>query len=249
MTATVWIVALVALAVGAWPRGRPGVLGRGTGMREGGADGVPIGLAIPSTLASVRGLLAREVRFRPVRRGWVADFAELAAVGLDSGLPSDEAARLACAVGGLPAHPALQALAVQLADGAVRGEGVGDRLAEVARGDSDLTFLAAAWQLTDEFGVPAAPAARAAAGVLRDRASAEDRRTVLAAGPRASMWLLTLLPLSGPLVAVLLGLPVSEVYASPAAVLATGVGLALTGAGWLWSRALLRRSQRPAAVT
>ncbi|WP_404380257.1 hypothetical protein LL946_10140 [Knoellia locipacati] len=249
MSESVWIVVgLVVLAVWAWPRGRPRAAGGGPHRGDAGSDGEPVEPPGAVALAAVRKVLAREVRFRRVRRGWVADFAELAAVGLDSGLPPDEAARLACAVGASSAHPGLQALAARLADGAATGESVGSGLAEVAQGDSDLTFLAAAWRLTDEFGVPAAPAARAAAEVLRDRAAADDRRTVLAAGPRASMWLLTLLPLSGPVVAVLLGLPVGEVYTGTAAVVATAGGLTLTGTGWLWCRALLRRSLRPAGV-
>ena len=119
---------------------------------------------------------------------------------------------------------------------------------EAADGDSDLAFLAAAWQLTDEFGVAAAPAARASAAVLRERAASDDRRTVLAAGPRASMWLLTLLPLCGPLVAVVLGLPVGDVYGSPPALAAATVGLGLTALGWFWSRTVLRRALRPSEI-
>ncbi|GAA4118889.1 hypothetical protein GCM10022415_18390 [Knoellia locipacati] len=188
------------------------------------------------------------MRFGRARRGWVADFAELAAVGLDAGLPSAEAARLACTVGATSSDPGPRLLAARLAEVDALGGGVGGCLADEAPGDPDLTFLAAAWQLTDEFGVAAAPAARTAAEVLRERAAAEDRRTVLAAGPRASMWLLTLLPLSGPLVAVLLGLPVTEVYGGVAALGATAVGCVLTGVGWLWSRALVRRALRPAEV-
>ena len=72
---------------------------------------------------------------------------------------------------------------------------------------------------------------------------------MLAAGPRASMWLLTLLPLTGPLVAVVLGLPVVEVYGSATAGAAALVGLCLTGSGWLWSRRLLGRALRPAVVS
>ena len=62
------------------------------------------------------------------------------------------------------------------------------------------------------------------------------------------MWLLTLLPLGGPVVGVLLGLPVGEVYSRPAALASTALGGALTVLGWLWSRALLRRAARPAEL-
>lgn len=244
---TVVAAALVALAVVLWPRGRlrstQGWVGLGpAGMGEPGRGGATSGLT------RVRLLLRREVRFGRTRRGWVADFAELAAVGLDAGLPSAEAARLACTVGAASSNPGPRLLAERLAEVDALGGGVGSSLADEARGDADLTFLAAAWQLTDEFGVAAAPAARTAAEVLRERAAADDRRTVLAAGPRASMWLLTVLPLSGPLVAVLLGLPVTDVYGGVAALVATAVGCVLTGVGWLWSRGLVRRALRPAEV-
>ena len=82
----------------------------------------------------------------------------------------------------------------------------------------------------------------------RGQVAGDDRRVLLAAGPRASMWLLTVLPLSGPLVAVLLGLPLAEVYGSAPAMVAAAVGLVLTCLGWSWSRALLRRALRPALV-
>lgn len=236
---------LVALAVLLWPSNRPSAW-------TSGAVGVAPSRDGSSVVGCLRALLAREVRFGRARRGgrgWVADFAELAAVGLDAGLPSAEAARLACAVEGTAGHPEAGALSARLAAAEAAGGGIGDCLARAAEGDRDLAFLSAAWQLTDEFGVAAAPAARTAAEVLRERSASEDRRAVLAAGPRASMWLLTLLPLSGPVVAMLLGLPVAEVYGSGPALVAAGVGLALTAGGWLWSRTLLRRALRPAEVT
>ncbi|CAN7201060.1 type II secretion system F family protein [Knoellia sp. LjRoot47] len=251
---TVLVVSLVVLAVVLWPRGRPVV--RSASSRAGSAGG-PDASGGPVYAASdggarafgrMRLLLGREVRFGRARRGWVADFAELAAVGLDAGLPSAEAARLACTVGEGASRREMGHLADRLAEVDARGDGVGSCLAEEARGDPDLRFLAAAWQLTDEFGIAAAPAARTSADVLRERAAADDRRTVLAAGPRASMWLLTVLPLSGPMVTVLLGLPVTDVYGGPAPLVAAAVGCLLTGVGWLWSRRLVRRALRPAEI-
>ena len=231
-------------------------VGGGSGLAAGGPDaGVAAGVIrgpVDSTRDSspgewARRALRREVRLGRGRQAWTADFAELAAVGLDAGLPSAQAAVLACAVGA-STHPEMQALAQRLVAVEAEGGAVGDCLARSADDDPDLRFLAAAWRLTDEFGVAAAPAARTAAGVLREREAADERRTVLAAGPRASMWLLTLLPLSGPAVALLLGLPVDEVYGRAAALASALTGLLLTGAGWLWSRRLLGRAVRPARV-
>jgi len=180
----------------------------------------------------------------------VADFAELSAVGLDAGLPAAEAARLACDVGGSAAtRTEFAKLGQQISAAQEQGGSIGECLRQASEGDRDLAFLAAAWQLSDEFGVAAAPAARESAAVLRERAAGDDRRTVLAAGPRASMWLLTLLPLSGPAVALVLGLPVGEVYGSSVALVAAVCGLLLTGLGWVWSRTVLHRALRPAEIS
>lgn len=262
---TALLIALLVLVILLWPRGRPGSswgrgrdtgLGAGLGMGAGAGHGLggvagadaerrPVALS-----TKVREVLSREVRFGHARRGWVADFAELSAVGLDVGLPASEAARLACEVGGSAAPGAeFTGLGVLIADAQEHGGGVGRCLRQAAEGDRDLAFLAAAWQLTDEFGVAAAPAARVSAAVLRERAASDDRRTVLAAGPRASMWLLTLLPLSGPLVAVVLGLPVGAVYGTTPSLVAAAVGLGLTVLGWLWSRTVLCRALRPSEIS
>jgi len=246
---TLLVVTLLVAAILVWPRGRP--LRRPARSRVTLAHlGTHGGSSSSSGWSSwVRALLAREVRRGRRRRGWVADFAELSAVGLDAGLPAAEAARLACDVGGSAAtRPEFATLGEQITVAQEHGSPIGHCLSRVAEGDRDLAFLAAAWSLTDEFGVAAAPAARASAAVLRERAASEDRRTVLAAGPRASMWLLTLLPLSGPLVAMVLGLPVGDVYGSAASLVAAVGGLLLTGLGWLWSRTVLRRALRPAEV-
>lgn len=241
---TLLVVTLLVTAILLWPRGRAPMPGPRTAL------GHPSAMTSTSPASRLRQLLAREVRFGRGRRGWVADFAELSAVGLDAGLPAAEAARLACDVGGSAATGSeFAALGEQISAAQARGGSVGECLVRAAEGDRDLAFLAAAWQLTDEFGVAAAPAARSSAAVLRERASSEDRRTVLAAGPRASMWLLTLLPLSGPLVALVLGLPVGQVYGSAASLVAAVGGLCLTALGWFWSRAVLRRALRPAEVS
>ncbi|WP_353952476.1 hypothetical protein V6K52_03255 [Knoellia sp. S7-12] len=248
---TLLVVCLLVTAILVWPRGRPvtrSLLGSSAMGR--GVDGSAAERRPDAVSSRLRRLLAREVSFGRRRRGWVADFAELSAVGLDAGLPGAEAARLACEVGGSAAtRTEFAALGEQISATQVRGRSVGECLSRAAEGDRDLAFLAAAWQLTDEFGVAAAPAARASAAVLRERAASDDRRTVLAAGPRASMWLLTLLPLSGPLVALVLGLPVGDVYGSNASLAAAFGGLCLTAIGWFWSRTVLRRALRPAEVS
>ncbi len=183
--------------------------------------------------------------------GWVAEFAELSAVGLEAGLAPSEAARLALHPGHGSAldDPAFDALDQTLRDAAQRGTGLGAAVAEAVRHCHDagtpLRFLAQAWSLTDDLGAPSGSATRTAARVLRDRDAAEARRRVVLAGPRASMWLLSLLPAAGPVVGAILGIPVARLYGSSAALASTGAGVVLTAAGWAWSRAILARARRP----
>jgi len=238
---TLVLAALSALAVALWPRGRPRPAPPAHGRKT----------EVESTTclrARIRQLWSAEVRVGRAGPGWVAEFAELSAVGLDAGLPGVEAARLACAVGA-GSSVRMRGIGELISSTEANGGQLGDALRDAARGDQDLAFLAAAWRLSEEFGVASAPAARLTAEVLRERGASAERRMVLAAGPRASMWLLTLLPLTGPLVALLLGLPVSEVYGNGAAGAAALVGLGLTGLGWVWSRRLLSRALRPAVVS
>jgi tight adherence protein B len=191
----------------------------------------------------------------------VAELGELSALGLRAGLPPADAAALACEVAAerAPADRPTPWAAVADAVTSARREGtsVGAALGEVARtsavgraaGADELVFLATAWRLSEETGAPAAPAAAGAAAVVRGRVRASDRRAALVAGPRASMTLLTALPLAGPLLAVLIGLPVTSVYGSGPVAVVAGSGLLLTGAGWWWARTMLRRALRGTPLT
>jgi hypothetical protein len=59
------------------------------------------------------------------------------------------------------------------------------------------------------------------------------------------MRLLSALPLVGPLAGTLVGLGPDRLYASVASKVLALTGVALTVAGWLWARRLLRRASRP----
>ena len=108
----------------------------------------------------------------------------------------------------------------------------------------DLRVLEAAWHLTEEAGAASSVVTAAAAESIRARRAATDRAGVVAAGPRASMWLLSALPVAGPLAALLVGLTPGQLYGTGPAQAAAAVGLLLTALGWSWSRGLLRRALR-----
>lgn len=245
---TAVLAVLCALAVALWPRRAVVSVGGLPVVGSESEPGAPGRGEAGGLHHRARGRWAAEVRLGRAETGWVAEFAELSAVGLDAGLPGVDAARLACAVGAASSVQMREVGALIAATEAAGGQ-VGDALRRASGEHDDLAFLAAAWRLSEEFGAASAPAARLSARVLRERSASAERRTVLAAGPRASMWLLTLLPLSGPLVAMLLGLPVTQVYGSGAAGVAAAAGLGGTALGWVWSRRLLGRALRPAVVT
>ncbi|MBP6996518.1 MAG: type II secretion system F family protein [Phycicoccus sp.] len=106
----------------------------------------------------------------------------------------------------------------------------------------ELAFVLAAAALSARSGAPLSAALRLAAEVTRAEESARERQAVLMAGPRASMMLLTLLPLAGPLLAWSLGW---DPFAQSAAIyVLIGLGGVLTLLGWLWSRRLVRGAGR-----
>ncbi|MGG5259732.1 hypothetical protein [Phycicoccus avicenniae] len=234
------VVLLLVAAVVLWPPGAP--------------DPDPVGAALPAFPRGARsgwsGWGLR--RAGPGRRGepeWVAELAELTAVGLRAGLGLGGAAAVAAG------SPAVRAgapwLAERLAPAAVDGSGVAGCLAEpppdVARAHrADLEVLGRAWRLSEDAGVAASRTTAGAAAAIRGRVAARERVGAALAGPRASMALLTALPLAGPFVGLLLGVSPSALYGSVPARAAAVLGVLLTVAGWAWGRRLVRRSLRPA---
>lgn len=242
------VAALVAMVL--WPGRRAASFDRAADQGRPRRPGRGPRRGLPSWMAVAR-------RGGAVGEGeWVAEFAELAALALDAGLPPGEATGLAADVVGPDAVGTSGKAMEEAVVAGMAGVSVGAALRRAAQTNSGrrspagepLGFLGAAWLLSDDLGAPAASAARVCATVLRERAAAEANRRVVAAGPRASMWLLTALPLCGPLVGVLLGMPVTRLYGRPAAVLSVALGVVLTAIGWAWARAILRRALQPRTV-
>jgi tight adherence protein B len=189
----------------------------------------------------------------------VADLAEVVAVGLDAGLDLHRAVlaaslappvvdrapwlhpRVAAALDGGRGVASCLGASVQPRDGP-RSRG-GPRPA-----DTGLEVLARAWRLSEEVGAAASAATSAAAAVLRSRAADRRRAATLVAGPRASMWLLTALPVLGPVLGLLAGVGPGRLYESPLARASAVVGVVLAALGWLWAALLLHRAQRAGTV-
>jgi tight adherence protein B len=236
--AVLMAAALVALSVALWPT-RP--------LSGSTADAVRAHQPLADRLGTRwRAVLAG--RPGPRRRHpWVADLAEVTAVGLDAGLDLASAALVAAR------SPSIAAAAPWLGAHLTASVEAGHGVAVIRHGEADLTaqeqldlaVLEAAWRLAEEAGAATAVVTAAAARSIRDQHAAADRVSVVAAGPRASMWLLSALPVAGPAAAVLVGIGPGRLYATDAARLSALAGVLLTATGWWWSRGLLRRAQRP----
>lgn len=186
-------------------------------------------------------LLRRRGRLDPAA---IAEVVELVSAPLRAGSSPADAMAIAASV--TAQSSPLRPLLDELAAAAAAGEHLGPIWSARAEhsGVPGLGLLATAWTLTEELGAPLSGSTAVVAGVLREQESAQRRLATATAGPRASMVLLTLLPLSGPAVGAVLGVAPADLYRGPAGASAAA-GLALAALGWGWSRALLRRALRP----
>ncbi|HZB68659.1 MAG TPA: hypothetical protein VE503_14690, partial [Ornithinibacter sp.] len=177
----------------------------------------PVGWpAVRSASAWPGHLLGRRARRRRDGIDWVADFAEVVAVGLEAGLDLASAAlasaRSPTVVSGAPW------LASRIEASLAEGGGVTPALrgsVDAPGADpADLALLVAAWELSEAVGASASAVTAAAAAAVRDRRAARERTAAVVAGPRASMWLLTALPLAGPGAGALVGVAPTSLYGS-----------------------------------
>ena len=241
MTALLLVLACVLL----WPRAAAAPVGTSSGS--------PVAGLRPGVGWRARGTsIGRVGRRREPPPGAVADALEVMAAALGAGLPPAEALALIARQPGV--HPGLRPLLGDALEAAAQGQPLAPiwrRHAETGaagRGGS-LDLAAGAWAVSEESGASLAPALDAAARVLRDAEGAAARVSAAAAGSRATMVLLTALPLAGPFAGLAFGVPPSELYlGSPITVLALAIGLVLEAAGWWSCRILLRRATRPAVV-
>lgn len=133
-------------------------------------------------------------------------------------------------------------LAARLVDAAGAGLSWGEVWAEEAQRHCSppLRVLAQAWSLSEQAGAPLAVTSESVARMLRASLARRRRLAAALAGPRATMRLLTLLPLAGPVLALSVGADLGVVYGSAAAQASVAAGLALVAAGRLWVSAMVR---------
>ncbi len=252
-----------------WPTGDPGLAvadqrragsGQGWAARAVGADplargwrGRPVG---PHRLLGPVGALASRMR-RLALRSWTRRrgddtvagdtllVLDLLAAALSAGAEPQRAVALTAAQ--LPASSVVRAALTANAADPSRLPQMWRALARQGR-VPELEVLAQAWRLSWQAGVPLGAAVERSAAQLREGVAFRGRVQVALAGPRATMWVLTGLPLLGPPVGWALGVdPVRLYWSSPISRAACCVGLVLLAAGWLWCRSLVARVDRPRA--
>lgn len=246
----VLVLGLVVASVTLWPAagGRMPTRGRlvpPDHPRRGDARGNRGGRATrDGARASPRGRRGRRERARGLAlEAALAELVAAIAAPLRAGVAPSVA--LAAAEPGWADDPALAPLLRELVD-ATRA---GTSAAAVwlhhadAHGSADLQFVGQAWALSERTGAPLADALASGEEVLRARARGRDRVASAAAGPRASMAVLCLLPASGPLVGAAVGVgPRSLYFSSPVATASLVLGLVLAAGAWWWSRRILGRA-------
>lgn len=232
MTGVVVCALLAVAAVLAWPRA-------GTPLPSWSPD-----VTDPAGRVAWSGRLlgSRSRRGRRSRDEALGELLALVAGPLRSGAPA--AVALDAARSALGPGP-LDGLVADLVSTGRRAEPLApvwsrwaDRL-----GSDELRFVARAWALTEDTGAPLADALDTSLDVVRARRRASDRVASAAAGPRASMLVLLLLPLSGPLVGLACGIGPRTLYlSSPAATGSLLVGVVLAGLARWWSARILAKA-------
>jgi tight adherence protein B len=169
---------------------------------------------------------------------------EAIAPALEAGMAPASALRIAAdARSGTGRPDPLTAVARAMSAAAADGATLGPLWREAAEsaGSAELLLLAQAWSLTEDMGAPLAQAVRTTTGMLEARIAHERRLAAAVAGAKATVKVLTVLPIGGPLLALVLGIGPAELYGGSR--LSQGslvLGLCLAGIGRWWVRRMVR---------
>lgn len=255
---SVLVAALLAVAVLVWPTRRGTALALAASLTTRRADPRPGDTGSETDWSGRRRAAGRRLVERLVRRPDRASPEQVLALldglgpALSAGLAPAEALRLQVQVtledgrAGPPQGPSRWH--AQLADLGARardGEPLGPSWRELARAhrSPELLLLAQAWGLSERLGSPLAEAVGVTTELVREGQRSVRRVQAASAGARATMNLLTVLPLGGVGVAALLGLSPLTLYTqSTLALVSLGLGLVLLGAGRVMVRRMVRRS-------
>jgi tight adherence protein B len=178
---------------------------------------------------------------------------EAVAPALEAGMAPAAALRIAAEARSGSGRPdPMSVLAGDLASSAAQGAVLGPLWREAAElaGSAELRVLSQAWSLTEDMGVPLAQAVRTTAGLLEARIAHERRLAAAVAGAKATVNVLTVLPVAGPLLGLVLGIGPGELYASSWLTQGSLVmGLSLAGIGRWWVHRMVRAVARGPVIS
>ncbi|MFX0538509.1 type II secretion system F family protein [Ornithinimicrobium sp. Y1847] len=179
---------------------------------------------------------------------WEVHLLDALAAGLEAGLPTDRALRVALE-SSIGADEDLRPAWSDLLRAVDLGQPLGPAWARLARRErsSTLAALARAWAVASASGAPLASAVRAGAASARERHRVLRSVQVAVAGARASAMVLTLLPVAGVGLAAVLGIMPTELYSTPIALASAGFGLFLLAGGYLVVDRMVAAVRRRAA--
>ena len=173
------------------------------------------------------------------------------APAVEAGVPPPVAVATAASVAARTAES--PQMAVELADlGAVATTGAplaATWAALAARHpDAGLEPVARAWALSDRVGCGLSDALSTAVATMREQEDHRRRVAAATAGPRATMQLLTLLPVAGIGISAFIGVDPIRLYTGRPGLIALLLGLALLWAGRRMIRTMIARSCAPGAL-
>lgn len=171
------------------------------------------------------------------------------ASALDAGLPVDRA--LAASLAGATqdgAGRAERAAWGQIARAAQDGHALAPAWQRLARrtGSPTVASVARSWRVATLTGAPLAASLRVSAHASRERRRLERAVEVATAGARATVTVLTLLPLAGIVLASVMGVGPVSLYGSPVALAGLATGAVLLGVGHLMVRRMVDRVRQEA---
>jgi tight adherence protein B len=240
------VAALAALAILIWPGH---LAGPRLAILRKPSSPVPIPLSGRRALAVDRARrLVSGRRATGVPTQDLVALLEALAPALEAGIAPASALRIAADARSVPGRvDPLTALVTAMASAAADGAALGQlwREAAVSAHSPEMLTLGQAWSLTEDMGVPLARAVRTTARLLDSRIAHERRLAAATAGAKATVNVLTVLPIGGPLVALVLGIGPGELYGSSRITQSCLVlGLALAGVGRWWVRRMVRAVAR-----
>lgn len=222
--------ACVLAAVLSWPAGRAERAVRARASRDGPLAGNPSTRwrAVLASAGRRLGLPGRGSVSESAR--WLPLLDQLSA-SLRVGLPPAEA--LSLALSGSD-EQVRERLAV-VVDAAREGRACGPAWLRAARSarSAELELLARSWLISERLGAPLADAVDSAGRALRSGRDLASRLETATAGARTTATILTLLPVAGIGIALLMGIAPTQLYGTPVALVSLTVGAAVIVVGRL----------------